>query len=213
MQKSNVNHQDHNDVSNAFLLDDLSIMSKILGSLFYFPLTHENNRAIIAAMKANEELAENGFGDVVNAIESEHCDAINDDFFLLFEGGEIMVAPPWGSVYLDKEQVIFGDSTLRYRRFLKQHDIELDTGMREPEDQFGLMLFAVSQIIAQHQDPVLVAQLFSAHLLPWSTHYLSRVEKHAQTSSYRRLAKFAKAWSVDVQEAWQLTPATLKVYR
>ncbi|PKH05559.1 DMSO reductase [Moritella sp. Urea-trap-13] len=194
-------------------MDDLNTMSKIFGSLFYFPLTHENNRAIIDAIKGNEDLTENGFGDIVNAIESENSDVINDDFFLLFEGGEIMVAPPWGSVYLDREQVIFGDSTLRYRRFLKQHDIELNTGMREPEDQFGLMLFAVSQIIEQHQDQALVEQLFSQHLLPWCLHYLALVAKHAKTSSYRSLANLAKAFCMDVQEAWQLTPAELKVYR
>lgn len=213
MQKSNVNHQGHDETSNELLIADLNTMSKIFGSLFYFPLTHENNLAIIDAIKSREDLTESGFGDVVNAIESESSDAINDDFFLLFEGGEIMVAPPWGSVYLDKEQVIFGDSTLRYRRFLKQHEIELNTGMREPEDQFGLMLFAVSQIIEQHQNQALVEELFSQHLLPWCTDYLALVAKHAKTSSYCSLANLARGFCMNVQDTWQLTPAELKVYR
>ncbi len=54
-----------------------------------------------------------------------------------------MPAPPWGSVYQIKTASKFGASTVEYRQFLELNQIELDTGLREPEDQFGLMLFAM----------------------------------------------------------------------
>ncbi|MDO6499206.1 TorD/DmsD family molecular chaperone [Photobacterium sanguinicancri] len=215
--------QNLTDTSTELSLDDVNTMSKIFGSLFYFPLNHENNKAIIELIKYSDDLEHNGFADFVCALTSEKKQALNDDFFLLFEGGEVMVAPPWGSVYLDKEQVVFGDSTVRLRQFLRANNIELNTGMREPEDQFGLMLFAISQLIEQsqaHQSQQNVPEvqqqveaLFTDHLLPWCIHYLSLVEKHSTTNTYQHLAVLVKEWCVAVQNAWQLTPLSLKVYR
>ncbi|WP_261859232.1 TorD/DmsD family molecular chaperone [Photobacterium sanguinicancri] len=215
--------QNLTDTSTELSLDDVNTMSKIFGSLFYFPLTHENNQAIIDLIKGSDDLEHNGFADFVHAVASDTSDALNDDFFLLFEGGETMVAPPWGSVYLDKEQVVFGDSTVRLRQFLRANNIELNTGMREPEDQFGLMLFAISQLIEQsqaHQSQQNVSEvqqqvetLFTDHLLPWCIHYLSLVEKYSTTDTYQHLAVLVKEWCVAVQNAWQLTPLSLKVYR
>ncbi|MGR5129320.1 TorD/DmsD family molecular chaperone [Photobacterium swingsii] len=199
--------------STELSLADVNAMSKIFGSLFYFPLTHENNHGIIALIKGSDDLEHNGFADFSHAVASDNSEALNDDFFLLFEGGETMVAPPWGSVYLDKEQVVFGDSTVRLRQFLRVNNIELDTGMREPEDQFGLMLFAVSQLIEQSQDQQLVEALLTDHLLPWCLRYLELVEKHAATNTYQHLAALVKEWCLSVQDGWQLTPLSLKVYR
>ncbi|OZS44233.1 TorD/DmsD family molecular chaperone [Photobacterium sanguinicancri] len=205
--------QNLTDTSTELSLDDVNTMSKIFGSLFYFPLNHENNQAIIELIKYSDDLEHNGFADFVHALTSEKNQALNDDFFLLFEGGEVMVAPPWGSVYLDKEQVVFGDSTVRLRQFLRANNIELNTGMREPEDQFGLMLFAISQLIEQSQDQPLVENLLTEHLLPWCLRYLELVEKHAATNTYQRLAALVKEWCLSIQDTWQLTPLSLKVYR
>ena len=36
----------------------------------------------------------------------------------LFVGPQAKVAPPWGSVYLDKDQVIFGASTMEPKRLV-----------------------------------------------------------------------------------------------
>ncbi|GAL30142.1 putative oxidoreductase component of anaerobic dehydrogenases [Vibrio variabilis] len=138
--------------SDVIDLQSLQTMAKVFGSLLYFPLTDSNNQTLIQALSQDVALADSDIQAWCNTVQTELPDSLNQDFFLLFEGGEVMLAPPWGSVYTDKEEVIFGDSTVAYRQFLRQHDIELDTGMREPEDQIGLMLFAVSQLIEQQQD-------------------------------------------------------------
>ncbi|RKF20071.1 DMSO reductase [Alginatibacterium sediminis] len=199
--------------AQTITLNDLGSMAKLFGSLFYYPLTEPNNRSMLRQFAADPDAELNGFEQLVQALEYDSDDTLNNDFFLLFEGGEIMHAPPWGSVYLDKEQVIFGDSLLSYRSFLKRQGIELNTGMREPEDQFGLMLFAMSQLIETNSDIRIIKELLTEHLLVWCYRYLELVEANALSNSYKVLAQLAKQWCEVVQSGLEIQPETKKIYR
>ncbi|MGV2987037.1 molecular chaperone TorD family protein [Vibrio sp. E150_011] len=194
-------------------LENLNAMAKVLGSLFYFPLTDENNQALITALASEQQGDDSAFYQWAQVVKSEGSDVLNQDFFLLFEGGEAMYAPPWGSVYLDKEEVIFGATTVAYRQFLRENGVELDTGMREPEDQFGLMLFAVSQFIEEGLPLSSIQCLLSEHLLTWCYRYLELVAEHAQTESYKQLALVASSWCAAVQELLAIQPTDKKLYR
>ncbi|MCW8345060.1 molecular chaperone TorD family protein [Vibrio sp. ZSDZ65] len=199
-------------------LENLSAMAKVFGSLFYFPLTGDNNQALLTALAdesqaCGEPVHETAFTQWAQVVAEDGTDTLNQDFFLLFEGGEAMYAPPWGSVYLDKEEVIFGETTVAYRQFLRQNGVELDTGMREPEDQFGLMLFAVSQFIEEKHALSAIKALLSEHLFTWCYRYLELVEKHAQTNSYQQLALLATEWCLAVQELLDIQPLAKKLYR
>ncbi len=45
----------------------------------------------------------------------------------LFIGPWALPSPPWGSVWLDKESVLFGDSTLALRQWMRErHQLEAD---------------------------------------------------------------------------------------
>lgn len=58
----------------------------------------------------------------------------------LFIGPWALPAPPWGSVWLDKESVLFGDSTLALREWMRATGIALSEQRSEPEDHFGTLL-------------------------------------------------------------------------
>lgn len=215
-------------------MEHIATFAKVLGSLFYFPVTHENNRQLCAALRDHDAEKASPFHDVLVAMDKETPEALAEDFQQLFEGCEVMPAPPWGSVYLDKEQVIFGESTVAFRHFLTAQDMALDTGMREPEDQFGLMLLAMAQLIegadasqddaesreaestevegTEAQRAVVLDALLQTHLLPWAYRYLTLVQTHAQTDTYRLLAELAEAWLQVIQEEREITPDTMKVY-
>lgn len=193
-------------------MENIAIVAKLLGSFFYFPLAHENNIQYLDAIKNSDDVNETAFSAFISAVESTNEEALRADFQLLFEGCEIMPAPPWGSVYLDREQVIFGDSTLRLRHFLASHNMLLDTGMREPEDQFGLTLLALANIIDQCDDVTIVTALLADHLLPWAYHYLALVQKHGQTDVYKVLAEITEEWLSAVQAELKVTPQTYKLY-
>jgi TorA maturation chaperone TorD len=49
-------------------------------------------------------------------------------------------APPWGSVWLDRENVLFGDSTLALRQWMRDNGIQFAMQQNEPEDHFGSLL-------------------------------------------------------------------------
>ncbi|MEH6531158.1 MAG: molecular chaperone TorD family protein [Photobacterium frigidiphilum] len=193
-------------------MENIAIVAKLLGSFFYFPLAHENNIQYLDAIKNSDDVNETAFSAFISAIDSTNEESLRADFQLLFEGCEIMPAPPWGSVYLDREQVIFGDSTLRLRQFLASHNMLLDTGMREPEDQFGLTLLALANIIDQCDDVTIVTALLADHFLPWAYHYLTLVQKHGQTDVYKVLAEITQEWLTAVQAELKVTPQTYKLY-
>ncbi len=48
--------------------------------------------------------------------------------------------PPWGSVWLDRESVLFGDSTLALRQWMRENHIAFEMQQNEPEDHFGTLL-------------------------------------------------------------------------
>ena len=45
-----------------------------------------------------------------------------------------------GSVWLDRENVLFGDSTLALRQWMRDNGIQFAMQQNEPEDHFGSLL-------------------------------------------------------------------------
>lgn len=64
----------------------------------------------------------------------------------LFIGPWALPAPPWGSVWLDKESVLFGDSTLALREWMRATGIALSEQRSEPEDHFGTLLLLAAAV-------------------------------------------------------------------
>lgn len=108
----------------------------------------------------------------------------------LFIGPNHLEAPPWGSVYLDKEQVIFGDSAVELGLFLKQVGIQINTGMNEPEDHIGLMFWYIATFIENADDEKLKA-LLQEHMLPWAYRYLELLKIHAKAPFFEGLSDLA----------------------
>lgn len=76
------------------------------------------------------------------------CDA--DDlvweYRRLFIGPAPKPAPPWGSVYTDRERVVFGATTLELRAWMRERGIARTTDEKTPEDHIGLMLVLMAWI-------------------------------------------------------------------
>lgn len=191
-------------------MEKITTLARVFGSLFYYPLTHTKNLKLVQVISESDD--DCLFAGLAQRIVIDGESALATDFQQLFEGMDVMSAPPWGSVYLDREQVVFGDSLLRYREFLAQHQMVLDTGMREPEDQFGLMLLALANLIEQQPDHVAARVLLEQHLLPWGYRYLELVAKHADTETYQYLAVTTQQWLLYLQQELELTAVDMKVY-
>ncbi len=180
---------------------------KLLGSLFY----QKHNRAeyiqIVEALVTEKVLKPTTL-DELKTLSDEQ---LNHDFSILFEGLGTMPVPPWGSVYLDKEQVLFGESNIEYRLFLQQHGIVLDSEQREPEDQFGLMLLACAYLLEQDKQKA-ACDLIGEHLLPWGVTYLEQLTEKAPDRFFKQLASDTLVWLKQLTKQYNIQVIEKKIY-
>ncbi|MEA5020619.1 MAG: Tat proofreading chaperone DmsD [Gordonibacter sp.] len=109
----------------------------------------------------------------------------------LFIGPGPKPMPPWGSVYTDRECVVFGASTLALRAWMREQGIERLTDDKTPEDHIGLMLVLMAWIA--RNCPEKLDEYLSLHVLTWSAHFLEGLAEAAQHPFYEGLARLTNA--------------------
>ncbi len=162
-------------------------------------------------------------GDEIAAVESalaamkeglaagaDHDDVVWE-YRRLFVGPGHLPAPPWGSVYTDRECVVFGESTLALRAWMRTVGVERLADERTPEDHIGLMLALLSFLAAER--PELVDDYLRDHLLTWAPHYLEALEEAAEQPFYVGLARLTRLTLVGLQRERGLTVGLPRFYR
>ena len=97
---------------------------------------------------------------------------------------------PWGSVYLDSESVLFGDSCIALGRWMRARGIELHEGeSREPVDHIGRMLVLLSWLCDNQPDQVI--PFMEEHLMTWAPRYFAQLEPAAAGTLYEPLGHLA----------------------
>lgn len=129
----------------------------------------------------------------------------------LFVGPDRLPAPPWGSVYTDRECVIFGESTLALRTWMRKQGILRTVDENTPEDHIGLMLGLLA-FLAQTR-PELIDEYLTEHLLTWAPHYLDVLEAATTHPFYQGLARLTRATLNGIGECRNLTVSTPRFYR
>lgn len=129
----------------------------------------------------------------------------------LFVGPAPKPVPPWSSVYLDRECVVFGTSTLALRAWMRDQAIERMTDDKTPEDHIGLML-ALMAWIARNQ-PQALPEYLSLHLLTWSKHFLDLLAEAAEHPFYEGLARLTNESLEGVRQVCNLEINYPRFYR
>ena len=149
------------------------------------------------------------------AAEESGAFAADDDltweYRRLFIGPGAKPAPPWGSVYTDRECVVFGATTLELRAWMREHGVARAADETTPEDHIGLML-ALMAWLAQNQ-PADLGEFLSLHFLTWVGHFLDELADVAEHPFYEGLARLTRASLDGVQEALGLEVVTPRFYR
>lgn len=195
----------------------ITLVPRILGFLFYYSPTHPSAEAILPALSDLpghfDPQYKEQISPLIKVLNDQPVEQLENEFSLLFEGLGEMPAPPWGSVYLDKENIVMGESTVEYRRFLANNGITLDTQMREPDDQFGLMLLAFVELMESEKFDA-CAELLEQHLLPWGFRYLETVQQVENISCfYPNLAKVTQCYLTSLVEELELSPADKPLFK
>ena len=158
---------------------------------------------------SGEELAQAARALKQGASETE--DELVRDYTRLFRGPASLPAPPWGSVYMDRDQVMYGWTWVELRSWLRAQGIQGAYEENDPEDNFARML-ALAATIAEER-PKLLAEFLGDHLLCWSNHFLQLLEAAPATRTYEGLVLLARTTLADVQELLGIVPAERRFYR
>lgn len=144
--------------------------------------------------------------------EGTKSDALVWEYRRLFVGPLAKPAPPWGSVYTDKDMVVFGASTMQLRDWMRRNGIAIEKGESdEPEDHIGTMLVLLSWLAEER--PELVDEFLRDHLLTWSSHFLEQLEEAAEQPFYEGLANLTRKSLEGLQEERELKVAYPRFYR
>ncbi|WP_336221743.1 molecular chaperone [Citrobacter amalonaticus] len=192
-----------------------AILPRILGALFYYSPQRPEVKALFTCLPTLSELYPwRDPAQVAALCEDWPLPDENElawQFSVLFEGQGEMPAPPWGSVWLERDNLLMGDTTAAYRAFLQSQGMAFDSRHNEPEDQFGLMLLASSALLDAGKDDA-VNTLFAEHLLPWGYRYLDRLQACEVSPFYARLAVVTTYYLQEVQQQRALQPAVKRLY-
>ncbi|AZG35462.1 TorD/DmsD family molecular chaperone [Shewanella psychromarinicola] len=132
-----------------------------------------------------------------DSVENESFDSVKSDFFRLFIGSEKKLAYPWGSVYTDQDNLMFGESTLRFKEFCRKSNVSVELEVNEPLDHIGV-IFSVLSVLFEKActDYNLdnVVELMREHLLPWFYRFIYLMKTRAITEFYQSIAALAEQY-------------------
>ncbi|WP_145493278.1 Tat proofreading chaperone DmsD [Yersinia aleksiciae] len=196
----------------------IALTGRVLGTLFYCEPDSPACSEIVAQLSRDQWIAEWPYGlaaqltpIAAQLAQNQPEETREAAWQRLFIGPYALPAPPWGSVYLDKENVLFGDSTIKLRDWMAQQQVEVTLAQQEPEDHFGLLLMMAAWL-AEHQ-PADLPVLLAGHLLPWGYRYLALLQADANHPFYQGLAELTTLTLTHWQDELQVTPAVVELYR
>lgn len=177
--------------------ESISLTSKVLGAMLYYPPVSEEVQPLIALLKTSDWAPLWPFATAEIKAQAAELFAQIDEaeesagqaYQRLFIGPYALPAPPWGSVYLDKESVVFGDSTLALRQWMRENHIEPLVTQAEPEDHIGLLLMMCAWLAENSLS--LLNEFMAQHLLPWSGRYFELLQQKSEHPLYQGVALLA----------------------
>jgi TorA maturation chaperone TorD len=135
-----------------------------------------------------------------NAIET-----LKIDYSRLFGGPYRLLAPPYGSVYLENTRMVMGDSTMDVKR--KYEEEGLNVSLKEAPDHIAIELEFMYYLIFKEVEAILNSDsvnttdylkkrkdFLETHLGIWISEFAYNVEANAQTTFYKNLARITKSF-------------------
>ncbi|MGR5232989.1 TorD/DmsD family molecular chaperone [Vibrio rotiferianus] len=189
---------------------DTSIVLKLFGALFYYQ-PKDYPAANLDTLLSNTDTPSEALNDMLRSFQNESEEALQMEHDRMFAGIGEMPAPPWGSAYLDKEAVLFGESTIEYRYFLQRCGFTLESDQREPEDQIGLMLMVLGMLIETDQQK-LAAEMLREHLMTWFGFFNKRFKKVVTLTPYSKLSNLTEELLQSLSEQYQVVVSAKRDY-
>jgi len=160
-----------------------------------------------------------------NKFESlKDLEELKIDFARLFVGPYSLLAPPYGSIYLEGERKIMGHSTLDLLETYRNAGVDLSDNFRDAPDHIAaeleFMYFLVFKEIEALENSDIETTLgflekqrafLRKHLGAWVFDFADSTEEKAETAFYKNLAKATNAFlkqELDHLEEFHLAQAS-----
>lgn len=137
--------------------------------------------------------------------QKKSIELIKGDFLKLFIGLDNVFAPPYASVYLDKEKLLFDKSTLLARSYYTKHKIEVEEYNQIPDDHLGLLLQfisiscnRISDVIKNKNEQVFqiilkdLSFVLDKLVLSWIQLFKERIKTYSTTTYYLSIASLTE---------------------
>lgn len=125
----------------------------------------------------------------------------------LFMGPFKLVAPPYGSVWLDEQKTVMGDSTARVAAFYHSNGLHLADDFHELPDHFAVELefmsylafkqreaFAAGEVLESNRLRDLQREFLGTFLLPWLEPFTDAIIDDAEAPFYQAVARCTAAF-------------------
>ncbi|MFI3246531.1 MAG: molecular chaperone TorD family protein [Ferrimonas sp.] len=150
--------------------------------------------------------------EMERSLQQDDDAVIERDHYRLFIGPGEMLAYPWGSVYRDRENLLFSSSAQAVQHFVERWQLTLTLAHHQPLDHIGLLLGMLSQLLANEQWQA-VDELLQQHLMPWAPRFLECTQTHAQTGFYRGVAQLTSQFLQAIMAERQLAITPCPLYK
>jgi TorA maturation chaperone TorD len=136
-----------------------------------------------------------------------HLEELKADYAKLFLGPFTLLTPPYGSVYLDGERKVMGDSTVEVRSVYRRAGVDISNDFHDAPDHIAAELEFMYFLIFKEVEALGESDVGRAidflnqqkafmtdHLCAWVPPFTEKLEEVAETEFYKNLARATRAF-------------------
>lgn len=181
------------------------VFCRLLSACYYQPEAHLAEEEVFVSMgRASEGLGpalQERACCLIDEFAAESLDTLLHDYARLFLGPFDILAKPYGSVWMEGEKVVMGDSTMAVLDLYREGGFELDEDFREVPDHIAAELEFLYLLLFQETEArrrgdaegaVKAADLkrrfLHDHLGRWIVPFAEAIKAGANTAFYKTLA-------------------------
>ena len=172
----------------------------LLANCFHLP-----DEELVQALNGLPESDSEFYSGLAHVADVEDVSSLRKDYSKLFIGPYKLLAPPYGSIYLEGQNSVMGESTVDALYQYKREGIEVR--LKEAPDHIAIELEFMFFLISKELEAIRDSNLADAdayqkkqkaflelHLGRWISRFAEKVEANAETEFYKNLANLTKSF-------------------
>lgn len=174
---------------------------KLLSECYYLP--DEKLIKILGGLEKSQGELHSEIAETIPGISD--VESLKIDYSKLFVGPYGLLAPPYGSMYLEDTRMVMSNSTMDVRN--KYEEEGLDISLKEAPDHIAIELEFIYFLIFKEIEAIRSSDsgntvrylekqkvFLETHLGVWVSEFADNVEANARTEFYRNLARLTKSF-------------------